>query len=42
VVSVRDPYDHNLGSLDRSSKFFFQVAVVVYGKQSSDFLMMAQ
>jgi hypothetical protein len=26
VVSVTDPYDRNLGFLDRSRYFFFQVA----------------
>jgi hypothetical protein len=32
VVSVTDPYGHNLGFLDRSRYFFFQVAPQLYSR----------
>jgi hypothetical protein len=36
VVSVTDPYGHNLGFLDRSRYFFFQVAPQLYSRDSVD------
>jgi hypothetical protein len=32
VVSVTDPYGRNLGFLDRSRYFFFQVAPQLYSR----------
>jgi hypothetical protein len=34
VVSVTDPYNHNLGFLDWSGNFFFQVAPQLYSHEA--------